>query len=71
MKLSLRLASLLAPIFALFVAFGLSITILYLIGEDPFETFTLMYDYGKTGKSIVSILNRSVPLYISAVAVAV
>ena len=52
MKLSLRLASLLAPIFALFVAFGLSITILYLIGEDPFETFTLMYDYGKTGKSI-------------------
>ena len=44
---------------------------LYLIGEDPIETFKIMYDYGKTGKSIVSILNRSVPLYISAVAVAV
>ena len=30
-----------------------------------------MYDYGKTGKSIASILHRSVPLYISAVPVAV
>jgi len=42
-----------------------------LIDRDPVETFTLMFDYGTTGKSIISILNRSIPLYISAVAVAV
>ena len=71
MNLSLKFTTLLAPVFALIVAFGLSTVMLYLIGEDPIETFKIMYDYGKTGKSIVSILNRSVPLYISAVAVAV
>ena len=71
MKFSLKLTSLLAPVFAIIVAFGLSTLMLYLIGEDPLETFRIMYDYGKTGKSLVSILNRSVPLYISAVAVAV
>ena len=42
-----------------------------MIDRDPVETFTIMYDYGKSGKSIISILNRSIPLYISAVAVAV
>ena len=61
MKFSLKLTSLLAPVFAIIVAFGLSTLMLYLIGEDPLETFRIMYDYGKTGKSLVSILNRSVP----------
>ena len=56
MKLSLKLTTLLAPVFAIIVAFGLSTIMLYLIGEDPIETFKIMYDYGKTGKSIVSIL---------------
>ena len=71
MKFYLKLSTLLAPVFALIVAFGLSSALLILIGQDPIETYTIMYDYGKTGKSIVSILNRSIPLYISAVAVAV
>ena len=30
-----------------------------------------MFEYGTKGKSIVSIINRSIPLYISAIAVAV
>ena len=30
-----------------------------------------MYDYGTTGKSLVSVFNRFIPLYISAIAVAV
>ena len=30
-----------------------------------------MFEYGIKGKSIVSIINRSIPLYISAIAVAV
>ena len=51
MKLYLKLSTLLAPIFALIVAFGLSSALLILIGQDPIETYTIMYDYGKTGKS--------------------
>lgn len=71
MKIYLRLATLAAPIFALIVAFGLSYLMLLFIGQDPVDTFMTMYEYGKTGKSFVSVINRSVPLYISAVAVAV
>jgi simple sugar transport system permease protein len=45
--------------------------ILLIIGKDPYETFRIMFEYGIRGKSIVSIINRSIPLYISAIAVAV
>ena len=71
MKLSLRIASFSAPIIALAISFGLSSLILLFIGKDPIETFQIMFEYGIKGKSIVSIINRSIPLYISAIAVAV
>ena len=71
MKFSLRIASFSAPIIALAISFGLSSLILLFIGKDPVETFRIMFEYGVKGKSIVSIINRSIPLYISAIAVAV
>ena len=71
MKVYLKILSFLTPLIALAISFGLTTFILILIDRDPVETFTLMFDYGTTGKSIISILNRSIPLYISAVAVAV
>ena len=71
MKLRLRIASFSAPLVALSIAFGLSSLILLFIGKDPIETFRIMFEYGIKGKSIVSIINRSIPLYISAIAVAV
>nr|AGQ19498.1 ABC-type uncharacterized transport system, permease component [Candidatus Actinomarina minuta] len=71
MKLRLRLVSLSAPLIALILAVSLTSLILLSIGKDPIETFRMMFDYGTTGKSIVSVLNRTTPLYISAVAVAV
>ena len=71
MKFSLRIASFSAPIIALAISFGLSSLILLFIGKDPVETFRIMFEYGIKGKSIVSIINRSIPLYISAIAVAV
>ena len=71
MKFSLRIASFSAPIIALAISFGLSSLILLFIGKDPIETFQIMFEYGIKGKSIVSIINRSIPLYISAIAVAV
>ena len=54
-----------APIIALTISFGLSSLILLVIGKDPYETFKIMFEYGIRGKSIVSIINRSIPLYIS------
>ena len=71
MKLRLRVISLSAPLIALILAVSLTSLILLSIGKDPIETFRMMFDYGTTGKSIVSVLNRTTPLYISAVAVAV
>ena len=71
MKIYLKILSFFTPVIALAISFGLTTFILIMIDRDPVETFTLMFDYGTTGKSIISILNRSIPLYISAVAVAV
>ena len=71
MKIRIRILSILAPIIALFTAVLICSAILNFIDRDPVETFRSMFEYGTSGKSIVSIINRSVPLYISAVAVAV
>ena len=71
MNLRYRLISLSAPILALSLSVLLTSLILTAIGKDPIETFVLMYDYGTTGKSLVSVFNRFIPLYISAIAVAV
>tara|TARA_B100001057_G_C22862597_1_gene955175 strand:- start:1295 stop:2377 length:1083 start_codon:yes stop_codon:yes gene_type:complete len=71
MKLRLRIISLSAPLIALILAVSLTSLILLSIGKDPIETFRMMFEYGTTGKSLVSVLNRTTPLYISAVAVAV
>ena len=60
-----------APLIALILAVSLTSLILLSIGKDPIETFRMMFEYGTTGKSLVSVLNRTTPLYISAVAVAV
>ena len=60
-----------APLIALILAVSLTSLILLSIGKDPIETFRMMFEYGTTGKSLVSVLNRTTPLYISAIAVAV
>ena len=71
MKIKYNLISLSAPILALSLSVCITSLILIAIGKNPLETFALMYDYGTTGKSLVSIVNRFIPLYISAIAVAV
>ncbi len=66
--LAIRLAaSLLAVLFALVVA-GAA---LLAIGESPLTAFASMLSYGVRFESLISIANRAVPLYISAVAVAI
>lgn len=71
MKIKYNLISLSAPVLALSLSVCITSLILIAIGKNPLETFALMYDYGTTGKSLVSIVNRFIPLYISAIAVAV
>ena len=71
MNLRYKLIGFSAPILALSLSVFITSLILTAIGKDPIETFILMYDYGTTGKSLVSVFNRFIPLYISAIAVAV
>jgi general nucleoside transport system permease protein len=66
--LAIRLvASLGAILFALLVS-GIALA---LIGESPITAFTAMASYGVQLDSLISILNRAVPLYLSALAVGI
>lgn len=66
--LAIRLAaSLAAVLFALAVS-GLALAA---IGESPIQAFTSMVSYGIQVDSLISILNRAIPLYLSALAVGI
>jgi ABC-type uncharacterized transport system permease subunit len=71
MKARRAVLQILAPVFALIAAVILTSIALLAIGKSPLTTFQLMFDYGKQTDSIVSMVNRAVPLYIAGVAVAV
>jgi ABC-type uncharacterized transport system permease subunit len=62
---------LLAPVLAVAFSVGVSALVLTLIGESPLATFAAMLRYAARLDSIVSILNRAIPLYLSALAVAI
>jgi ABC-type uncharacterized transport system permease subunit len=61
----------LAPIIALLFALLVSSVVLLLIDKAPLEAFKSMLSYGTTSDSIISILNRAGPLYLSGLAVAI
>jgi len=67
--------ALLAPALAIGVALVISAIVIALIGEDPLAAFQVMTDLGDTPaqqvQSIVVILNRAVPLFLSGLAVSV
>ena len=58
MNIRYKLIGFSAPILALSLSVFITSLILTAIGKDPIETFILMYDYGTTGKSLVSVFNR-------------
>jgi len=70
-RLMIPLLRLLAPVGAVLFALVVSGLILKLSGSDPLEAFRSMWDYGTTEASIASIIDRSVPLYLSGVAFAI
>lgn len=65
------LLSLLAPASALVFALIVASLALWAVGRNPFDAFGSMWDFATTSTSVASIINRAIPLYISAVAVAV
>jgi ABC-type uncharacterized transport system permease subunit len=60
-----------APLSAIVVAVFLTSLALLAIGKNPFTAFKLMGQYGVQKNSLISIVNRAIPLYISALAVAI
>ena len=64
------LPKLLAPIGALIVALAISSVALLASGKSPVDAFTQMLDYGTRPDSLVDMLNKATPYYLSAVAVA-
>lgn len=64
------LFALLAPIAALVFAVVISSLALWASGNDPWTAWSEMLTYANDTRRIISIVNRAVPLYLSALAVA-
>ena len=61
--------SLLAPLAAFLFAVGISSLALWASGNDPWTAWSEMLGYANDTKRFISIVNRAVPLYLSALAV--
>jgi general nucleoside transport system permease protein len=67
-RLALALA---APALALAIAFAVSSLVLVVSGENPFSIYAEMWAFGSQLNSVISMINRAVPYYISGLAVAI
>ncbi|WP_129841967.1 ABC transporter permease [Streptomyces sp. RFCAC02] len=67
-KLVLGLA---APLLAIVTAVVITSLVLLATGDDPFRAYSVMVDFGTKSDSQVWILNKAIPYYLAAVAVAV
>jgi simple sugar transport system permease protein len=67
-KLVLGLA---APILAIVTAVIITSLLILANGKNPFEAYWLMIDFGSKSDSQVWIINKSIPYYLSALAVAI
>jgi simple sugar transport system permease protein len=65
------LLSLLAPTAAMVFALIVASIALWAVGRNPIDAFSSMWSFGTTSTSIASMVNRAIPLYIAAVAVAI
>src|SRR3546814_19288914 len=60
-----------APTLAIAIAVAVSSVVLVISGDDPFEIYSAMWEFGTQLNSIISMINRAVPYYLSELAVAV
>lgn len=67
-KLLLQLA---APLLAIVAALAITSLIFLATGGNPFQAYSVMVDFGFKSDSQVWIINKAVPYYLSAVAVAI
>jgi general nucleoside transport system permease protein len=70
-KLRSTLIRLAATLGGIAIALGISSLVLLSIDVSPPEAFAAMVTYASRTDSMISIVNRAVPLYISAIAVAI
>jgi general nucleoside transport system permease protein len=71
MRGSRFLTSIVGPAVALLIAFGIAALALLLVDIDPFFAYGEMIKFGSTTESLIITVNRAVPLFVSALAVAV
>lgn len=71
MNIRKMLLSLLAPTSAIIFALIVASIALLAVGRNPIDAFSAMWDFATTTTSVASIINRAIPLFIAAVAVAV
>ncbi|MFI1967355.1 ABC transporter permease [Streptomyces pathocidini] len=67
-RLALGLA---APVLAVVAALIVTSLVILAAGDAPFHAFSVMADYGSKSDSQVWIINKAVPYYLSALAVAI
>lgn len=60
-----------APALAMAIALAVSSLVLLASGDPPLDIYASMWEFGTQTNSIISMLNRAVPYYISGLAVAV
>ncbi|MCB1028056.1 MAG: ABC transporter permease, partial [Microthrixaceae bacterium] len=71
LRLRQALPSLAAPVVAVLLAAALCGVILAVSGHDPFSAYGEMFSFGTTEGSLLVAANKAVPLYLSAMAVAI
>jgi simple sugar transport system permease protein len=71
MKGGKLLTTVVAPLIALVISFAIASLVLLLVDIDPFFAYSEMWKFGTTTESLISMVNRAIPLFVSALAVAV
>ncbi len=71
MKSGRLLTSVVAPLIALVIAFGIAALALLMVDINPLEAYKEMWVFGTTPESLIITVNNAVPLFVSALAVAV
>ncbi len=65
------LVPIVAPAVALVFAFAVAALALLLVDVNPLDAYQSMWEFGTTTESLISTVTRALPLYVSALAVAV
>jgi simple sugar transport system permease protein len=71
MKSGRFLTSVVAPVIALVIAFGLAAIALLLVGINPITAYKEMFVFGASTESLIITVNNAIPLFISALAVGI